>query len=453
MIKRGKKVMPVGLTPKKKKARFNLDSPGEVVDDFTLEDVPTISVGQPKEFASSLGTSWPIIQKNQNQMAAKVERVRLGSAKLAKDLSDDLDTFDVRFDRVQRVLGDWPEEFATSNLCDVATNLIGDVDKVMDRVKVLESKPVLDPKQIEAASAKRLSDWITVELKPIYLLYATKLSSALHTPGDRFKSIVSRVVALESGRAMVAAPQTPGNGPSGIASMYQNQASAGGPVPMDTDAVDVESEIKELKDQLQAVREELMDNRVEISTVSFVSEVQSRSQMYANCTPMNSFYRFYDAVSLLTILTHSGVTISEEMTMDKNAKSGSFLSKEAATFAASFALELPEIFGKETTTNQHRDDRELPAIRSHDEWDSGTGHSGAKNTIMKALAKNVKTIRRHMSRYFSGDAQMVAETMLTESQAFLTELCNWVSRHHFELVTRTESDASTVWSLVPTMSE
>jgi hypothetical protein len=163
---------------------------------------------------------------------------------------------------------------------------------------------------------------------------------------------------------------------------------------------------------------------------------------------MNSFYRFYDAVSLLTILTHSGATIHEEMTMDKNAKSGSFLNKEAATFAASFALELPEIFGKETSTNQHRDDRELPAVRSHVEWDSGTGHSGAKNTIMKALAKNVKTIRRHMSRYFSGDAQMVAETMLTESQAFLTELCNWISRHHFELVTRTESDASTVWSLV-----
>eukprot|EP00978_Attheya_sp_CCMP212_P041544 scaffold239386_cov30-Attheya_sp.AAC.1 len=157
---------------------------------------------------------------------------------------------------------------------------------------------------------------------------------------------------------MVTAPQTQGNGLSGIASMYPNPVSVGGPVPMDTDAVDVESEIQELKDQLQAVREELMDDRVEISTVSFVSEVQSRSWMYANCTPrMNSFYRFYDAVSLLTILTHSGVTISEEMTMDKNVKSGSFLNKEAATFAASFALELPEIFGKETTTNQHRDDR------------------------------------------------------------------------------------------------
>eukprot|EP00978_Attheya_sp_CCMP212_P008742 scaffold20529_cov53-Attheya_sp.AAC.3 len=138
-----------------------------------------------------------------------------------------------------------------------------------------------------------------------------------------------------------------------------------------TDAIDVEAEIQELKDQLQAVREELMDDRVEISTIVFVSEVQSHSWMYANCVPINTFYRFYDAVSLLTILTHSGASINEEMMLDKNAKSGSFLNKEAATFAASFALELPEFFGKETTSNQHRDDRELPAIPSHNEWDAG----------------------------------------------------------------------------------
>jgi hypothetical protein len=199
---------------------------------------------------------------------------------------------------------------------------------------------------------------------------------------------------------------------------------------------------------LKAVREELMDDRVEISTINFVSEAQSHSWMYAHCKPATSFYRFFDAVSLLTVLTHSGASISEELTLDKNARSGSYSNKEAATFAASFALELPEIFGKETAANQHRDDRELPAIPSHKEWDSGTGHSGAKNTIIKSMTKNVKTIRRQMVRYFSGDAQLVAETMLTDSQAFLTELCNWISRHQLELITRTESDEATVWKLV-----
>jgi hypothetical protein len=279
MVNRADKVVPVGLTPRKKKARFTMDSPGEVVEDFTLVDVPAISVAQPKEFASSLEASWPIMQKNQNHMAARVEKVRLGSAKLAKDLSEDLDTFEVRFDRVQRVLGDWPEEFATSNLCEVATDLIGDVDKVVDRVKVLENITVLNPKQIESDTAQRLSEWMAKELQPLYLLYA-KLSSALATPGDRFESIVARVMALESGRSMVTSPKPPGNGPSGIASLFQTQAAGLGSAPMDTtDAVGVEAEIRELKDQLQAVREELMDDRVEISTIAFVSEVQSHSWM------------------------------------------------------------------------------------------------------------------------------------------------------------------------------
>eukprot|EP00978_Attheya_sp_CCMP212_P038433 scaffold190515_cov73-Attheya_sp.AAC.1 len=99
------KVVPMGLMPRNMKARFTMDSPGEVVDDFTLVELPDISVGQPKEFASSLGASWPIMQRrNQDHtgMAARVEKVRLGSVKLAKDLSNDLDTFASGAGKIQK---------------------------------------------------------------------------------------------------------------------------------------------------------------------------------------------------------------------------------------------------------------------------------------------------------------------------------------------------------------
>eukprot|EP00978_Attheya_sp_CCMP212_P029467 scaffold104804_cov57-Attheya_sp.AAC.3 len=214
-----------------------MDSPGEIVEDeFTLVEVPDISVGQPKEFASSLGVSWPIMQRNQNQMAARVEKVHVSSVKLAKDLSNELDTFDVRFDQVQRILGEWPDEFATSNLCEVATDLIEDVDKIGGRVEALERKPTLNPKQIEDEAARKLAEWMSTELKPLYLLYA-KLSTALETPGDRFESISSRVDALESGRAQVPASQSSGHGTSGIAVMYANSAGQSGSAPMDTGVV------------------------------------------------------------------------------------------------------------------------------------------------------------------------------------------------------------------------
>eukprot|EP00978_Attheya_sp_CCMP212_P029977 scaffold108713_cov55-Attheya_sp.AAC.1 len=226
--------------------------------------------------------------------------------------------------------------------------------------------------------------------------------------------------------------------------MFDNTPALPQGDPMDTDDSDDKADIREIKAELCAIRNELMDDRVEISsTVAFVSEPQSHSWMYANCIPGKTFYRFYDAVSLLTILTHAGISINDELALDKNARGGSYNNKEAAVFAASFALELPEIFGKETVFNQNRDDRELPAIPSHDEWDSGTGHAGAKNRIIKSLTKNVKTIRRNMNRYFSGEAKVVAEAMLTDSHAFLTEMCNWVTRKYSELLTRTESDEAT----------
>lgn len=157
---------------------------------------------------------------------------------------------------------------------------------------------------------------------------------------------------------------------------------------------------------------------------------------------------FYDAMSLMTIITRSAVSIDGEMAQDKNAKSGSFASKEAAFYAASFALELPEIFGKETASNQHRDDRELPALPSHKEWDSGSGHSGAKNSITKAVLKNVSSLRMSLGRYFQGEAKVVAEAMLTDSANFVTELCNWISSHYLGLLSRTEAPPAIVWKLV-----
>jgi hypothetical protein len=448
IVQRVERKLPMGLTPKKKKARFDVDSPGNKEDEFVMVKVPDIAPGA--DLATTLQASYPILQSNQIQLGEVIERIKSSSAQMAKEVSDDLESSEVRLDRLSRVVGEWPPEFATSNLCEVSTTLIQEVEASVARLVALEAKPTHDKKNFEAEIVRRVQEWITLELNPLYVLY-TKLSTAIDKPADKFDVVLTRLLALEA-KASTALPTVhKGQSASGFASMYPKATDSDDESKgsnMETDEVDFPSEIQELKDQLQAVREELMDDRVEISTIAFVSEVQSHAWMYANCVPSNTFYRLYDAVSLLTILTHSGASINDELTLDKNARSGSFMNKEAATFAASFALELPEIFGKETSSNQHRDDRELPAIPTHKEWDGGTGHSGAKNVIVKSLNKNVKNIRRHMNRYFSGDAKIVADTMLTDSQAFLSELCNWVSRHHYELLTRTASDEGTVWKLV-----
>eukprot|EP00978_Attheya_sp_CCMP212_P046620 scaffold402171_cov28-Attheya_sp.AAC.1 len=37
--------------------------------------------------------------------------------------------------------------------------------------------------------------------------------------------------------------------------------------------------------------------------------------------------------------------------------------------------------------------------------------------------------------------------MLTDSVNFLSELCNWITTHHGELLSRTEAPPETVWKL------
>jgi hypothetical protein len=437
---------PEAFTPRRKKIRFTMDSP-EIKGEMTFATLPDSLGTQPTEVATTLRSVWPSLVANQAQMEVLLRRIKENTSKLASELSGDWDASSVRFERLDRKLGSWPAEFATSNLCTLATDLSNDLGQLSSRVGSLEDKGSIDVSQIEKDTAKKISDWLLGEFAPLFALFGS-LSSEVKRPGDKFEALLARVTHLESraGRGGQAAASFV---PGGLASVFGSVSS---PEPvqmqMDTDEVDVRSEIAELKDQIQALRDELMDDRVEISTVAFVSAPQCRTWMFASCVPSRTFFMFYDAMSLLTIITRSAVSIDGEMAQDKNAKSGSFASKEAAFYAASFALELPEIFGRETTSNQHRDDRELPALPSHKEWDSGSGHSGAKNSITKAVLKNVTSLRMSLGRYFQGEAKVVAEAMLTDSANFITELCNWISSHYLGLLTRTEAPPAIVWKLV-----
>eukprot|EP00978_Attheya_sp_CCMP212_P043728 scaffold290351_cov24-Attheya_sp.AAC.1 len=122
----------MGLTPKKKKARFDVDSPGNKEDEFVRVKVPDIAPGT--DLATTLQASYPILQSNQIQLGEVIERIKSRSAQMAKEVSDDLESSEVRLDRLSRVVGEWPPEFATSNLCEVSTTLIQEVEASMARL-------------------------------------------------------------------------------------------------------------------------------------------------------------------------------------------------------------------------------------------------------------------------------------------------------------------------------
>jgi hypothetical protein len=93
---------------------------------------------------------------------------------------------------------------------------------------------------------------------------------------------------------------------------------------------------------------------------------------------------FYDSMSLLTIITRWAISFEGEMAQDNNAKMRLFKSKEVAFYTASFALELPQTFGRKTLSIQYQDNCKLPAMPSHKKWDNRLEHlSSAKNVITR----------------------------------------------------------------------
>jgi hypothetical protein len=278
------------------------------------------------------------LKQSKAQLEVLLRRIKDNSRKLALDLSGDWDASTVGFERNDRKLGNWPAEFATSNLCTLASDLSNDLDQLSARVGTLEDNDqTLDIGKMGKDTAKKNLGWLLSEFAPLFALFG-KLSSGIKQPGDKFEALLARVSQLESRTGSMPKPSRP-LAPGKFASVFGVSPSDDtGQQPMDTDEVDVCAEILELKGQIQALRDELMDDWVEILTVAFVSAPQCRTWMFASCVPSKTFYMFYDAMSLLTIITRSAVSIDGEMAQDKNAKSGSFASKEAAFYAASFAL-------------------------------------------------------------------------------------------------------------------
>jgi hypothetical protein len=53
-----------------------------------------------------------------------------------------------------------------------------------------------------------------------------------------------------------------------------------------------------------------------------------------------------------------------------------------------------------------------------------------------------------LGHYFQVEARTVAEAMSTDSANFITDLCNWISRHYLGLLACTEAVSAVVWKVV-----
>jgi hypothetical protein len=140
VVQRADMVFPHGFMPRRKKICFTIESP-ETEEELKFSMLPDSLLGvDPSEVSTSLGTAWPALVSNQAQLEVLLRRIKDNSKRLALDLSGDWDASTVRFKRIDRKLGSWPAEFATSNLCTLATDLSNDLDQLSARVGSIEDK-------------------------------------------------------------------------------------------------------------------------------------------------------------------------------------------------------------------------------------------------------------------------------------------------------------------------
>eukprot|EP00978_Attheya_sp_CCMP212_P018441 scaffold50473_cov59-Attheya_sp.AAC.5 len=113
----------------------------------------------------------------------------------------------------------------TSNLCEVSITLVTDVESTVSQLAVLEAKPAAESKSIEVNMLIKLQEWITLELNPLYILYA-KLSTAVDKLADKFEAVMVRLLALELKTSNAPPALVSGKVAMGMALMFPTVADS-----------------------------------------------------------------------------------------------------------------------------------------------------------------------------------------------------------------------------------
>jgi hypothetical protein len=123
------------------------------------------------------------------------------------------------------------------------------------------------------------------------------------------------------------------------------------------------------------------------------------------------------------------------VSFDGKLKAAGHDSREEALVVHSFEVDLPAMFGKESTSGVTRD------------WDSGGGLRGAKFNLASNLWKT-DNMTDKIAMYFDGEAREAAGQMLDDSVRFVQELSVWISTHYDEVKSRSGTSEAECWALI-----
>ena len=219
--------------------------------------------------------------------------------------------------------------------------------------------------------------------------------------------------------------------------------------PLWTKAVD---DFKTLSAQVDGLRSRIGHKPYTVAGITFNSVKDCEE--WVRKVGIKTFEYFFDWNSLLELIMSPNTDYNAIMLAKYTAKKNAYSSPTAAVIAASLKMEVPTIFGRNTTVT---DTKKLPALKSYEDWESGDMSQGLCARIDEQMRVTKQamttTIRDNLgsSDWAPNEATMLCVHLLDNAVNFSSGFTQFVSRYYNEMLHASQAGSEETWNLVSYM--
>jgi hypothetical protein len=449
LTERFSKSSPRGLlTPRKAKKPRLFQLLAEVKEDVVqpLEEIVDELGDTPETTLAAIRDGWKPLLRNQYTLQDSLTSNTEGLAEVAEVLSTELEAGELRTTRLEDDVGERTTEAGTRSLFQLAAAAEGGI-AVCDRLCTSMGLEVAELRATMKTVAEdtykvvldKMAAQLTTFLDPILGLFRA-LSSDKSTPGDKLDAKLKHL------QAQMTELKTAVGRSQGVGFLEDHTHAMNLDARAEPQLQHLSEAMATMQASLKNTQDQLASELVVVGSVNFISRSFAKNWLTTmGCN--DKFVYFVDAVSLLALIQESNYSTAELVSLEGKLRNAGHSSRNEALMVHSFEVELPAMFGTESTSGVLRNGRGLPSCPTAKEWDSGGGISGAKFNLANNL-KKTDTLRHRIAENLPGEAMDVARQMLSDSVRFLHELSNWISQHYYEVRTRSGTSDKECWGLI-----
>mgnify|MGYP001950038505 CR=1 FL=1 len=447
---------------------------------------------------------WTDTVGNMESLKASTQQVSAGLREAEAEREADSQSVDLKLALLSALVGDRPASFGTQGLFSVVEDMSEGL------VELQQGRPVgrspagfgtMEPSiqaqvvarlqqelpqivaQVEAAVQAKSGAWVDtgvanylenpvsgfqVQFVQPVLNLLRQVSSGPAAVGDlldqRLASLEGKVLSLEALGSSQGIGVGGLGGTSGGGSVFSSgwgttpvrqsvptvglQPAAAGVSGVSADFV--KELVKEVREELDQVRDQVEAKSVDVGRFSFKSQKDCQQWLATNNAAPGVFH-FLDAISLLSLAT-SDVHDSEKEAADQRATSVKIRdgSIYETAFIGSYSLEVPPLLGRGTNPDTTSSSRTLPAVPRFEDFHPGHAMEGVKDRLLKYVKDFVQTMNAMLSESFTrgSDPHAVATVMVDDSKAFWDSFCTWIVQYYEVVKGRSSGSSKEVWALI-----